>query len=177
LGGKRHVYETGHCYNLMKLLNVYHNPNDNNSLYAICQCIVCGNIVHMRARLLFDDRYTSCRCQIITHNMNKTKIYSIYHNMKYRCLNPHCHAYKDYGGRGIIICNEWLGEHGFETFYNWAINNGYQEGLSIDRIDLNGDYEPSNCRWITRGENAALGNKQRKYKINKATKPQSTIES
>lgn len=76
-----------------------------------------------------------------------------------------------------MICNEWLGDHGFENFYHWAIRAGYREGLSIDRIDINGDYEPTNCRWLTRGENASLGNQQRKYKIDKTTKPQSTIES
>ena len=67
--------------------------------------------------------------------------------MKQRCYNPKNHAYKYYGGRGIKICNKWLND--FMSFYNWSINNGYAKGLSIDRINNNGNYEPNNCRWIS----------------------------
>ena len=107
--------------------------------------------------------------------MNQSKIYSIYHNMKDRCLNPNNHAYDNYGGRGIKICEKWLNENGFINFYNWAILNGYKEGLSIDRINI--DYEPTNCRWITVGENVALSNVQHPRIKRKAIEPQSTIES
>ena len=70
--------------------------------------------------------------------------------MKTRCYNPNFIYYCNYGGRGIIICDEWLND--FKAFYEWAINNGYKEGLTIDRINNDGIYEPSNCRWITRAE-------------------------
>ena len=66
-------------------------------------------------------------------------------------MNPSCPDYKRYGGRGIKICDEWLNDK--ESFYQWAINNGYKEGLQIDRIDNNGNYEPSNCRWVTFKQN------------------------
>ena len=70
--------------------------------------------------------------------------------MKTRCLNPNDPHFERWGGRGITICQEW--EHNFQAFYDWAISNGYSDDLSIDRIDVNGNYEPSNCRWATAKE-------------------------
>ena len=71
--------------------------------------------------------------------------------MKKRCTNPNCHAFENYGGRGISICNEWAD---FPAFRDWAIKNGYSDILSIDRINVNGNYEPTNCRWATDNEQA-----------------------
>ena len=78
------------------------------------------------------------------------KIYKVWSGIKQRCFNPNSNRYKNYGGRGISICDEW--KNSFETFCKWALENGYKEGLSIDRIDHEKDYEPSNCRWATREE-------------------------
>lgn len=154
---KKYEYREGDVYNLQKVIKLYRKSNRE---YASCKCIRCGKVKELRASDLYNNKANSCSCQSIKHGMNDTKIYSVYHNMKDRCLNPNCHAYHSYGGRGIKVCEEWLGDNGFMNFYNWAISHGYKEGLSIDRINIEGNYEPSNCRWIPLGENVALSNKQ-----------------
>lgn len=84
------------------------------------------------------------------HGDSYSKLMSIYKNMKTRCTNPNATKYEKYGGKGVSICNDWL--ISYDTFKSWALNNGYCDGLSLDRKDTNGNYEPSNCRWITLNE-------------------------
>lgn len=97
----------------------------------------------------------------MTHGKTNTRLYKIYKAMKVRCYNKNREEYNDYGGRGIRICDEWLND--FMVFYNWSMENGYQDDLTIDRIDVNGNYEPNNCRWITRKEQCC--NTRRNLKI------------
>lgn len=87
------------------------------------------------------------------HGLKGTRVFRIWSNMKTRCNNPNSNYYKRYGGRGIKVCDEW---NDFQVFYDWAMSNGYNDNLSIDRINNNGNYEPSNCRWVdmkTQGRN------------------------
>ena len=78
-------------------------------------------------------------------------LHHVWHNMIYRCTKENHASYKNYGGRGIKVCKEWINDR--ENFYNWAYTNGYKKGLQIDRVNNNGDYEPTNCRFTTRTKN------------------------
>lgn len=129
--------------------------NKWNKAQWLCKCD-CGNEIIARCDYLVQNRTTSCGCynrDVKTkHNKYKTRLYNILKGMKRRCYNKNDEFYKWYGGRGIKICDEWLSD--FMNFYNWAIANGYDENAprgkcTIDRIDVNGDYEPSNCRFVT----------------------------
>jgi hypothetical protein len=86
-----------------------------------------------------------------THGMRYTRIYNIWRSMRQRCSNSNCIRYSRYGGRGITVCDEW---NDFNCFYKWAIATGYKDDLTIDRINTDGNYEPSNCRWATYKEQA-----------------------
>lgn len=106
--------------------------------------------------------------KISTHN---NRVYNIWHNMKDRCNNHNNRSYKHYGEKGIKVCEEWLDkENGFINFYTWAINNGYKENLTIERINNNGNYEPSNCKWATMKEQHRNYSQNRLYTINGETK-------
>lgn len=85
-----------------------------------------------------------------THGKRNTRLYDIWHGMKNRCYNENNDRYRDYGGKGTTICNEWKND--FQSFYDWSMANGYKDNLTIDRMDTDGNYEPSNCRWITNKE-------------------------
>ena len=114
----------------------------------ICEC-TCGNIVSVRGNALLNGTSKSCGCLNIelstVHGKSGTRLYRIYNGMRHRCYDVKAEGYKYYGERGITICDEWLDD--FMSFYNWSMNNGYKDNLSIDRIDVDGNYRPDNCRW------------------------------
>lgn len=85
------------------------------------------------------------------HGLSETRLYSTFQNMKQRCYNPNDPKYGSYGGKGVTICDEWLND--FKAFYDWSMKNGYEEHLTIDRINSKKPYQPDNCRWITMKEN------------------------
>lgn len=105
--------------------------------------------------------YAVLRGNITTHHASKTRLYKIWDGMRDRCRRQGHMHYKNYGGRGITVCDEWLD---FNEFKRWALDNGYNDQLTLDRIDCNGNYEPSNCRWATYEEQAA--NKRTNHIVN-----------
>lgn len=162
-------YNIGDIHGCRELIDVFYDDVNKRKM-ASTKCIHCESVKNMRLSDFISNIAVSCQCRNIKHGMNRTKIYGVYANIKYRCYNPNHHEFHNYGGKGVSMCDEWLGENGFINFYKWALDNGYEEGLTIDRLDSNGNYEPSNCQWITRSKNTIKSNKICQHrKANKGT--------
>ena len=151
----------GNKYGRLTVLRFSHMNKRGSSVWE-CLCD-CGNRAFVEGSNMVFGKTRSCGClhkeaaktaakSCIKHGMCKTRLHRIWLHIKERCSNPNCKAYPDYGGRGISVCESW--ERDFKSFYDWAIANGYEERLTIERINVNGNYEPSNCKWATMEQQA-----------------------
>ncbi len=158
---------TGKIFGRLKVLQKTYNHKQGHRQY-ICEC-TCGKYTIVTASRLNTGKTKSCGClakeqsaknwkKNKTHGLTKHSLHRVWLDMRNRCSNSNHYAYKYYGDRGIIVCDEW---ENFKIFYDFAIQKGWKKGLQIDRINNNGNYKPSNCRFVSARVNA---NNRRKPK-------------
>lgn len=152
---KKHDDRKGVRYGKLTIIKTYYKQTTKRKRkFALCKCD-CGNITEVRFDCLTNNNTKSCGCMNTTdrekpNSIRKHKLYRVYYAIKQRCYNVKDKHYDHYGERGIKMCDEWLK---YENFLSWALTHGYKKGLQLDRINCNGNYEPSNCRWVNSSTN------------------------
>lgn len=151
---------------LIKSLQSEKNASGRVRRMGQFQCSLCDR---MLVRQLENGlRQKSCGCYRKNYNgESKTRIFQVWADMITRCTNPKCKSFRNYGGRGIFVCNEWI--QSFHDFKKWALENGYSDNLQIDRRNNNGNYEPLNCRFVTGKQNV------RNRRVNKLSLPKAQL--
>lgn len=141
---------TGQVFGRLTVLKDTGKRNLSKRIIYLCEC-ECGNQVEVDRLNLRQGSTKSCGClkieKLTKHSLSNSKLYRIWADMLQRCENENSPNFRYYGAKGISVCPKW---HNFKAFSDWAMGNGYKNGLSIDREDVRGNYEPSNCRWVTR---------------------------
>jgi hypothetical protein len=174
---KRLVILPGLKYNRLTIVREtdpeirYSNGRETPLRRFDCVCD-CGKPVNARISSLINGTTKSCGClknenvllDRVTHGKSKEVLYHIWGNMIQRCENSKVKKYKNYGGRGISVCQEWRND--FMAFYNWSMSNGWKQGLEIDRENNDGNYEPGNCRIVTRKINCNNTRRCRVFNLN-----------
>jgi len=153
-----------------RLVVIQKLPNKNGKTMWLCKCD-CGNLTESSCNKLTTGSKLSCGCYKLDrikeastkHSGKGTPLYNVWRGIKERCYCPNDKAFKYYGGKGIEVCAEW--KNNFETFKKWAEENGYKQGLTIDRLDNDKNYEPTNCRWATMREQSNNKSNISKYEL------------